>query len=370
MARAVVRAALVLVLVAAVPAAAQSPSPGPSASPSPYHLVPSPKDVPTGSKPVPDGPPIAEVTQDGIRLELWQSSPSVAPGEWVRFVVRTTNVGTDDAWQTPGSCDAAGARMTMDLAATIPAGEPQTGNAGELKARLLAHIGESWIPQWRYLPRLWQTATVLSQCLLGEAIHRLRPGQSLVEPFAWYAGIRQSDGGGPWLAPYPGTANVIAEWPLVGRGRKAQVLRGPLAETPVRFEVPLELTGDGPGTPSLGELIDVALADPAWRAWVDADPTRERWTFWMAMLWPGPEYPDWIVGRGDLHRFGRPNGIQDLELSMTGLRNDGTYPGFALLDPWTGELLQVIVPDEPPALSPPPRPGPRTGAGYRWARSG
>ena len=100
--------ALVLVAtIAAGPTAlAQSPSASPTpsadtapaadtsptAAPFPWPTLPPPSEVPVGERFEPDGPPDATKTRHGVRVELWLSSASVAPGEWVQALVRTTNL--------------------------------------------------------------------------------------------------------------------------------------------------------------------------------------------------------------------------------------------------------------------------------------
>ena len=75
--------ATTLFLVAPITSAVTPPSasPSPTASPFPYPTVPPASDVPHGPRLVPGGTPDATVTRHGVRLELWRSSPTVAPGE-------------------------------------------------------------------------------------------------------------------------------------------------------------------------------------------------------------------------------------------------------------------------------------------------
>ena len=264
-------------LLAPFPVAAQSPSPSPGPSPSatpfPYPTVPPASDVPHGTRLVPRGKPDASVTRHGIRLELWQSSPTVAPGEWVRFAVRTTNLGRDSAWQMSGECLTSGTEMTADLRAVTPPGETWTGNAAAYKERVTKRYATDWIPAWRYLDQLWATATAWAECGVSPGPIELRPGQSRVEHFAWYAGAPLSgERDDLWRPPYPGTLPVAVEWPFLSRGDRPRIENLRRVRTdPIRLEMPLTITGDGPGTPSLDELVDIALSDPAWRAWVEAD---------------------------------------------------------------------------------------------------
>ncbi len=339
-------------IVGTGPAGAQSPSlaptPGLSASPFPYLTVPPASEVPHGPRLVPAGKPDASVTRHGVRLELWQSSPTVAPGEWVRFAVRTTNLGRDSAWQMSGECLTSGTEMRADLRAVTPAGETWTGNAAAYKERVTRRSTTEWIPGWRWLGELWATATAWAECTVMPGPLELGPGQSRVEHFAWYAGDRLSPESDRWTPPYPGTVAVTVEWPYLSRGARPRITNLRRVRTdPIRLEVPLTITGDGPGTPSLDELVDIALADPAWHAWVEADPTRAGWSpyYVKANLWAGPGYPESFV-----NTFDHPNGILELELDqtrpdVTSMASGSMASGSILLDPWTGEVLEVKVPD-------------------------
>jgi hypothetical protein len=349
-----VRFLAVLILVGtafvSAPVGAQSPSPlpshspYPSASPFPYPTVPPASDVPHGPKLVPQGKPDASVTRHGIRLELWQSSPTVAPGEWVRFAVRTTNVGRDSAWQMSGECLTSGTEMAADLREVTPAGQTWTGNAAAYKERVTDRSTMEWIPQWRYVDELWATAAAWAECTVMPGPLELRPGQSRVEHFAWYAGDRlSSERNDAWVPPYPGTATVPVEWPFLARGDRPVIKNLRHVRTdPLRLEVPLTITGDGPGTPSLDELVDIALADPKWHAWVEADPTREGWDldYVVALLWAGPQLPSDFPDLAE-----HPLGILELQLwQMLPVRSTA-IDGSILLDPGTGEVLEIGVPD-------------------------
>ena len=46
------------------------------------------------------------------------------------------------AWSWSGECLTSGTRMAVDLAAIVPPGEPQTGNAAVFKQQALRWIGE------------------------------------------------------------------------------------------------------------------------------------------------------------------------------------------------------------------------------------
>jgi hypothetical protein len=349
--------ASVLVLVAitaAGPAAlAQSPSPSaspaasaslaasptPSAAPFPWPTLPPPSQVPVPARFVPKGRPDATSTRRGIRIDLWLSSPTVAPGEWVQALVRTTNLRDTPAWSWSGECLTSGTRVAVDLGAIIPPGEPQTGNAAVFKQQALRWTTETGFTPWRYLDDDYASTGSgygFVECTIMPGPLNLKAGASRTERFAWYpAG---SFDGEVWFQPLPpGLVVVTASWPYLSRGDRPSLgsRRAYRLTKPVKATAELEVTGDGPGTPSLPELIDIALDDPEFRAWVDDEPGRERWCDWCvsATGWPGPTYEHhlYLSDLGDT----RPNGVLTLELDQQRTR------GIITMDPWTGEVIDV-----------------------------
>jgi hypothetical protein len=354
--RGFVAGALILVVaIAAGPAAlAQSPSASPppsadaspassitpTASPFPWPTLPSSREVPVPARFEPKGRPDASTTRHGIRVDLWLSSPTAAPGEWVQAVVRTTNLHDTTAWSWSGECRTSGTRVAVDLGAIIPPGEPQTGNAAAFKRQALR-----WTTETGFAPRRsiddWYASTdsgyAFVECPIMPGPLELKAGASLTERFAWYP--YDSFDGEVWLQPLPpGPVTVTASWPYLSRGERPSMSSRRAYRTmkPVKATTELEVTGDGPGTPSLPELIDIALADPEFRAWVELEPGRERWCDWCvsATGWPGPTYERhlYLSHLGDT----RPNGVLDLELDQRQTR------GIIILDPWTGEVIDVL----------------------------
>jgi hypothetical protein len=354
-----------LVLMAAIatgPAAlAQSPSasPPPSAdtspaasstptvAPFPWPTLPSSREVLVPARFEPKGRPDASTTRRGIRVDLWLSSPTAAPGEWVQAVVRTTNLRDTTAWSWSGECRSSGTRVTVDLGAIIAPGEPQTGNAAAFKRQALR-----WTTETSFAPRRsvddWYASTdsgyAYVECLTPPGPLRLKAGATRTERFAWYP--YYSFDGEDWLQPLPpGTVTVTASWPYLGRGERPSMSARRAYRTvkPVTATTQLEVTGEGPGTPSLPELIDIALAEPEFRAWVELKPGRERWCRWCVSVtgWPGPTYVPhlYLSHLGDT----RPNGVLTIELDQRKTR------GIISLDPWTGEVIDVQFLDGPGA---------------------
>ena len=338
-------------IAGAGPACAQSPSPTPglsprpSASPFPYPTTPPASDVPHGPKLVPRGKPDASVTRHGIRLELWQSSPAVAPGEWVRFAVRTTNLGRDSAWQMSGECLTSGTVMTADLRAVTPPGETWTGNAAAYKERVTKRSTTEWIPDWRSLGALWATATAWAECTVMAGPLELRPGQSRVEHFAWYAGDRLSpERDDIWTPPYPGTASVRVEWPFLARGARPRVpdLRrvrtGPDPPGAAAHDHRRRARSPHPSTSWSTSPCPTRRGAPGWRR---TRPARAG----TATTWTRLLGGDRTTRVGFLDTYDHPNGILELELQQRLPGEVNEIPGSILLDPWTGEVLYVRVPD-------------------------
>ncbi|MFO7533532.1 MAG: hypothetical protein R6W93_13815 [Candidatus Limnocylindrales bacterium] len=354
--RGFVASALALVAtIATGPAAlAQSPSASPTPSadtspaasstptvaPFPWPTLPPPSEVPLPARFEPNDPPDATTTKRGIRVDLWLSSPTAAPGEWIQAVVRTTNLRDTTAWSWSGECLTSGTRVAVDLAEIIPPGETQTGNAAAFKRQALR-----WTTTTGFAPRRsiddWYASAdsgyAFVECMVQPGPLKLKAGATRTERFAWYP--YDSFDGDFWLQPLPpGPVTVTASWPYLSHGERPSMSSRRAYRTmkPVKATTELEVTGDGPGTPSLPELIDIALADPEFRAWVDLEPGRDRWCDWCVSVtgWPGPTYERhlYLSHLGDT----RPNGVLDLELDQRKTR------GIIILDPWTGEVIDVL----------------------------
>jgi hypothetical protein len=123
---------------------------------------------------------------------------------------------------------------------------------------------------------------------------------------------------------------------------------------PIRATAAIEVTGEGPRARGLPELVDIALADPRFRAWVEADPSRRSWRGASASAESGPTY------QPNLYLWNLPDppstggGFVGLERAID---RQSHHRGIVTLDPWTGEVLQVECVG-PSQFRPCPQPGP------------
>jgi hypothetical protein len=289
----------------------------------------------------PDGPPDATKTRHGVRVELWLSSASVAPGEWVQALVRTTNLRDTPVWSWSGVCGDSATRLDVDLGDIIPPGEAQDGNAAVFKEQALRWQDVDAFTPWRYLDDLASTGSgwMLVECMPMSGPLKLNAGASKDERFAWYPAHSFDDE--VWFQPlYPGPVEVTVSWPYLSRGERPElsVRKAQRAVKPIKVTAQLEIAGDGPGTPSLPELIDIALAEPEFRDWVDKKPSRTKFCRDCISVvgWPGPTYEDhsWLKDVPSAP----PTGVLTVGLAQGGVF--GTR-GIVSMDPWTGEVLDV-----------------------------
>jgi hypothetical protein len=287
----------------------------------------------------PRGRPDASKAKDGVRVELWLSPKVAMPGEWVQALVRTTNLRDTPAWSMPASCGHPGTFASVDARAGIPPGIEQEGNAAVLKRKAVRRAGEGRfgldrrkeLQRWYPRDASSRAGWAFVECVGPMEPRRLGPRASTTERFAWYPATST------FLQPlWPGTADVTVTWPFLGRGDEppgdSQDLWRRINR--IRVTAGLEVGGDGPGTPSIPELVDSALEHPRFRAWVEEDPTRDSWNHvWWADA-PGPTYEHNLFSMG--LEDAPQNGLLWLELGR-----DQQRRGVVTLDPWTGEVLRV-----------------------------
>jgi hypothetical protein len=364
MATTIIATALLVASPSAVGAASPLPShsPSPSVQPTSGPVLPPPSEVLLPAAPQPKGRPDASATRHGVRVELWVSSSTVIPGEWVQAAVRTTNLRQTPAFAISGGCGTSATFVSVDLEPEVPPGQAQTGNAAAFKEKVLrdglsTHAGFGT----RKDTLRWVTSTAsmsprhaIVECPFGPGPRRLGPGASVTERFAWYpAGSFEDD---PWFHPmWPGPGTVTASWPFLSRGAPPAVSArrmGRMVE-PIRATAAIEVASEGPNARGLPELVDLALVDPRFRAWVEADPSRRSWRGASAFAESGPTYEP------NLYLWNLPD-PPSTGVVFVGLERaiDGqSHRGIVTLDPWKGEVLQVECVG-PSQDRPCPAPGP------------
>lgn len=337
-------------------------SPVPSATPFPWPTIHRER-LARGTFPDwPSGKPAASTTDRGIRLDLWLSTTEAAPGDWVQAIVRATNVGRDTAWVAAGqTCDpGTQTRVDLDLAPVVRMGLEQTGAAAAFKEHLVreADLARDHFrsPTAVLAPDGALTAVALAECATAKPeyfVEPLRPGGTRTERFYWRAAQPVPYGPRGRLQPLdPGTVPVTVRWALSGRGARPDPNTPPALDRPVVVRSAITLTGDGPGTPSFPELIDAALAEPIWRAWVEQDRTGQDVVSEAETL-RGPFYP---VTPATIRRLvldgTAANGALELVLGTVDRLPDGRIRTWLTLaatyiDPWTGEVIGTWFRDPP-----------------------
>ena len=324
-----------------------SPSPSPSVQPTSGPVLPPSSDVPLPAALQPKGRPDASTTRHGVRVELWLSSRTVTPSEWVQAVVRTTNLRDTPAFAMSGECGRSGTWVSVRLDPQVPPGQTFTGNAGTFKTRVLRDslLTQDGFGRRKDLLR-WNSARATGGAVFDfvectgpfSGPRRLGPGASVIERFAWYPVGSFADD--PWLHPmWPGAGTVTVSWPYLSRGAppSTSVRQTWRMVEPIDVTAAVEVAGEGPSASGLPELVDLALADQRFRAWVEADPSRRSWRGASVSAESGPTF------QPNLYLWNLPD-PPSTGVVFVGLERaiDGqSHRGIVTLDPWTGEVLQV-----------------------------
>jgi hypothetical protein len=347
-------------VVAQSPAASPSPSapsnaapspaasPAPSATPFPWPTIPRERLARDTFPEWPTGKPTATTIDRGIRLDLWLSSTQAAPGDWVQAIVRATNVGRDTAWVRTGDLCSPGTetRVLVDLLAAMPQGVAQSGRAGAFKALALErgitdHFRSPVVIFGR--EAAGPLVDVWAECTIEPIpqVEPLQPGRTRTERFYWQAVERQTYGRRGQVRPlFPGTVPVTASWAFAGRGDRPSRDRLERWIPPIKATSAVKLTGDGPGTPSIPELLDAALTDPEFGAWVAEHPFEKGWVIWQSHLRAG-SYSAYLDRNRYLTPENAPNGALELFVGrQTRTDSPSLHPKAGIyLDPWTGAVI-------------------------------
>jgi hypothetical protein len=360
---------LLLLAVSAPAVLAQSSSPQPSPStglavqPTSGPILPPSSEVPLPAAVQPKGRPDASTTRHGVRVELWLSSSTVTPGEWVQAVVRTTNLRETPAYAMSGDCGRSDTSVDVRLDPEVPPGQTFSGNAGAFKRQvlrdsLLTHAyldGRKDVLRWATDSATGGPALAYVECPYPPpGPRRLGPGASVIERFAWYpVGSFEDD---PWLQPmWPGAGTVTVSWPYLSRGAPPalNVRQMYRMVRPIRATTAIEVASEGPNARGLPEFVDIALADPRFRAWVEEDATRRSWRGTSAFAESGPTFEPSLY----LWNLHDPPSTGVVFLGLERAIDGQSHRGIVTLDPWTGEVLQVECVGQS-QFRPCPQPGP------------
>lgn len=255
----------------------------PSAGPGSV-AIPSP--TPRSSRP-PDAARSASVERDGIQVTMTLDANPLTAGEptWVSTEVR--NLGRDDViWFHDGCAIAVDVRGEMTGVQWRP-GQAQSGVAADFKRLALeqqtldqgvVHIAftpEAYIGAGRY------------GCMDVGITQRIAPGEAIHQRARWDGMVQLRLG-----APPSGAVDLVGRARYYWRDGEGT----PASVTDQAIEVHLDgqiVDGRDRSLLDPPEVIDAALADPAFLRWVTATHIGEGNT---PVLWFDPETSEWQVG--------------------------------------------------------------------------
>lgn len=306
-----------------------TPSPEPAID---RPILAAPLPVPAEPAPLvsPEGPPTASVERHGVRLDLWVPAGPVASGAWMSALLRVTNVGEAPVWvygypdNIPCQSPILGGIDLRDLWAP---GVAWSGNAGIFKAAVLgagspASLGSEFAV-------VDPDAVCLDD---GMPAGRMRPGSSFELPLeAW---VRY-----PWRdQPLPaGTASVGYRLTFY-RSDPDRHSGEDRRRTFVEVRAPLAIAGTDVAYPSPQALVDAALAQPEFLAWIE---TRDFGQDWNPAV-NGIEPP-----RGstfaEVDPTGGPAPQETVEIGAFAEGSVDDSYGRVIVDPWDASVEEVII---------------------------
>jgi hypothetical protein len=265
------------------------------------------------------------VERDGVRLDLWVPTEPVAAGAWVSALLRVTNVG-EVAIRVYGYPDNIACQnqtgSRVDLTGLWSAGVDWSGNAGIFKGVVLdgnpATVGMD-------VASVDPDAVCLD---VGLPAGRMRPGASFdLQLQAWVRYLWRDQ-------PLPtGTAHVESWFGFTRRSPG-----GADREITVEVRAPLAIAGTDVAYPSPQTIVDAALAQPEFLAWIE---TRDLTGEWSPAV-HGIEPPR---GRtfAEVDPMGGPAPQETVEI---GAFAEGTAPGTwgrVIIDPWDASVDEVVI---------------------------
>lgn len=241
-------------------------TPAPSASAStivpPMAPSPSPSPISSPSSALPELPTTASAEKDGVRLTATLERNPLPSGEptWVTTEVR--NVGTDDLVWLHGGCRIAAHVGGIIEGAHWRPGREQTGKAAEFKTRALSyHGGAGDEIGIGFTPEPWIGRGPIACSAIGiEEI--IPPGGAIIERAQWDGMV------GRFGPAHEGEIQLVASFGDYWRASTGQ----PDDLTAQRIVVSIGsavVDGRDPALLDPAEVLDAALADPGFAAWIE-----------------------------------------------------------------------------------------------------
>jgi hypothetical protein len=323
-------AVVTLLVAASSPSVAQaqgSPSPDPAIL---RPILAAPLPMPATPPPLidPDGPPSASVERHGVRLDLWVPAEPVPSGAWTSTLLRVTNVGEVPVW-VPGYPDNLPCQLPIqggvDLRDLWAPGVEWSGNAGIFKAAALG-AGSSASAGTEIAGRD-RDGTCLD---VGLPAGRLRPGASFDVTFQTW--VRY-----PWRDQHLPTGTASEGYRLTfyrsnhGEGREGR-------RTFVEVRAPLAIAGTDVTYPSPQSLIDTALGQPEFLAWIETRDFGQDWSGYVEGIEPprGMTFAEVAPLAGPA-----PEDTVEIRAFAEGSA-PGTY-GNVTIDPWDASVVEVVI---------------------------
>lgn len=327
--RDLVAAILVAALLIAAPSpwvvrGQETPSPEPASD---RPILAAPLPAPAGPAPAvsPEGPPTASVERHGVRLDLWIPTEPVSSGAWVSALLRVTNVG-EAPIRVPGYPDnilcQSPISSRIDLGGLWSPGVDWSGNAGIFKAVVLDG-GPATVSM--DVVGLDPGAICLD---VGLPAGRLRAGASFDLPLqAWVRYLWRDQ-------PLPtGTASVASRFTFY---RSAPGRAG--RRTSIEVRAPLAIAGTDVAYPSPQALVDAALMQPEFLAWIE---TRDFGQEWSPAV-NGIEPPRGL-SFAEVDPLGGPAPDETVEIGAFAEGSVDDSWGRVIIDPWDASVEEVII---------------------------
>lgn len=219
--------------------------------------------------------PTASAQQGGIILEIRLDRQQVRAGERVFALVRVTNDGDQVPTREENICRNGPALTTVDGNSGLPEGRTWTGLAGEFKNAVVAELGG-----------FGGTTTRIGQ-FEDEAIDCSDPRCIMAEPVPFLPGDRVEA-----LV----TWDVVADPGRVIAGGQATVRAAFTSSAgSVATETSIEIEADSEPERTVVEYVDIALAEPTFRGWLEEQP-RHTWNTATISFWPADELGQYPPG--------------------------------------------------------------------------